>query len=82
MRIEHPLEDGATDDQWRALIRGTGVRIKNDTKPWGPMARRDFLNFLEEKYPNRMPQFFESKQEALQLLEENRKEISISNEES
>src|SRR5438552_28910 len=35
--VEHPVSNGATDAQWRALIRTTGVRItsKDDARPWG-----------------------------------------------
>lgn len=64
VRINHPLEDGATDEQWRALIRQS-IRIRNDDKPWGPLDRRDFLNWFENTHPDRMPRFFESKEEAL-----------------
>jgi hypothetical protein len=67
--VEHPVSNGATDEQWRALIRSTGVRMKNDTRAWGPMARRDFLNWLENDYPDRMPAFFDSKEAALKWLE-------------
>jgi hypothetical protein len=74
VRIEHPIEEGATDDQWRAFIRLTGIRMKNDTKPWGPLARRDFLNMLEDQYPERLARlrFFDSKEAALVWLTLNR----------
>jgi len=54
--LEKKAPDGASDEQWRALIRTTGIRIKNDdpSKSWGPLARRDFLNWLENEYPDRM----------------------------
>lgn len=64
VRVEHPLDCGASDEQWRALLRSCGIRVKNDSKPWGPLARRDFLNMLENEHPNRMPPFFDSRQAA------------------
>lgn len=74
MLVEHPVSNGATDEQWRSLIRSTGVRIKNDNRAWGPMARRDFLNWLENEYPDRMPAFFDSKEAASKWLEDSKKE--------
>jgi hypothetical protein len=70
--VEHPVSNGATDEQWRSLIRCTGVRItsKDDSKPWGPMARRDFLNWLENESPDRMPKFFDSHEAASKWLED------------
>jgi hypothetical protein len=55
-----------------ALIRTTGVHIrsKDDAKPWGPMARRDFLNMVEYTCPERMPQFFDTQDAAAQWLKE------------
>jgi hypothetical protein len=82
--VEHPVSNGATDAQWMALIRTTGVRIqsKDDAKPWGPMARRDFLNMVENTCPERMPQFFDTKEVAAQWLKErNEHETSSINEE-
>jgi hypothetical protein len=68
--VEHPVANGATDEQWRALIQTTGIRIKSqdDTKPWGPMARRDFLNMIELTCPERMPRLFETHVAASQWL--------------
>ena len=73
--VEHPISNGATDEQWRSLIRSTGIRIKskNESKPWGPMARRDFLNMIENECPDRMPTFFESKEAASKWLEDSKR---------
>ena len=70
--IEHPVSNGASDEQWRSLVRGTGVRIKSkdDSRPWGPMARRDFLNMVENTCPNRMPRLFDSREAASKWLED------------
>lgn len=56
LRLEKKAPDGANDEHWRALIRTTGIRIENDdpSKPWGPQARRDFLNWLENEHSERM----------------------------
>lgn len=77
MLVEHPISNGATDEQWRSLLRSIGVRMKNDNRPWGPLARRDFLNTLEHERPDKYSklQFFDSKEEA--QIELNRKKISI-----
>lgn len=72
MRIEHPLEDGATDEEWRKLLRGAEITVRNDHKSWGPQDRRDFLNWLEETYPEHMPRFFESKDAALTWFTESK----------
>ena len=81
VRLEKKALDGANDEQWRSIIRTTGVHIKNDpsTRTWGPLARRDFLNFLEIEHPDRMIRVFDSR-EAAEIEQENRKKISISNE--
>jgi hypothetical protein len=73
--VEHPVSNGATDEQWRSLIRSTGIRIKskNESKPWGPMARRDVLNMIENECPDRMPTFFESKEAASKWLEDSKR---------
>lgn len=78
LRIEKKAEDGASDEQWRAFLASNSIRLKNDdgSKPWGPLARRDFLNWLENEYPDRMPAFFDSKEAASKALEESKNTVS------
>ncbi len=83
LRIEKLAEDGATDEQWRGYLLSNGVRIKNTgSKPLGPMARRDLLNWLENEHPDRMPLFFDSKEFALSALTESKTPVSRIEEES
>lgn len=76
VRIDYPLEDGATDEQWRALIRTTGIHISNDNRKWGPLSKCQLLNWIEANYPDRMPRFFDSKDAALAWFKESKKPVS------
>lgn len=76
VRIEHPIEEGATDEQWRSLLRSTGIAVRNDNKSWGPQHRRDFLNWLETEHPDRMPRLFDSKEAAFEWLAQSKKSSS------
>lgn len=50
------------------------------SKPVGPMARRDLLNWLENEHPDRMPPLFDSKEGALSALTDSKKSVSNSEE--
>ncbi len=66
--VDPTAGEGADHDEWRHLVRRTGVRIPTDelNAPWFQMARRDFLNWCEENLPEeKRPRLFASKQEAL-----------------
>jgi hypothetical protein len=76
VRIDHPIEEGSNDEQWRSLIRTTGIRISNDNRKWGAFSKCQLLNWIESKCPDRMPRFFESKSEALDWFEQSKKDSS------
>jgi hypothetical protein len=65
--VDHTVPGGATHDQWRELVRRTGVKISISqlNANWGQIARRDFLNWCEEHLPpERRPKLFESRIDA------------------
>lgn len=66
--VDPTATGGATDDDWRDLVKQTRVRIPPEqlAKPWGQMSRCDFLNWCEDTLPvDRRPTLFSSQEEAL-----------------